>query len=467
MGFHLVVIVDPGIKTEKGYAAYEEGLKNDCFVKYPDQTLYTAEVWPGWCHFPDFTNPPVRQWWGQSFKSYVEAGVEGFWNDMNEPASWGNKTPDLIEFDYDGNKSTHKRAHNIYGMQMARSTFEGTSQLMKGKRPFILTRAGYSGIQRYSAVWTGDNVASDEHMFAGIRLVNSMGISGIPFAGMDVGGFSGEASPELYARWMTIGAFTPFFRQHSMYGSKDKEPWAFGEDIEALMRHSIGMRYKLLPYIYSAFYESSQTGIPVSRALAIYHPYDAMVYQNDYQHQYFFGPNLLVAPAASTQKFAKVYLPQGSWYRFDSDEKLQGGKEIIVDAPLERLPVFAKEGSIIPMQSQVQHTQQKPDTLHLHIYQGSKASEYLFYEDDGETYQCKDGNFSRTKFRFDPKKKALSWVKEGTYQSKFKYVNLVFHGFPEIKFMRVNDKTASTTTSANGARSIVIQGYDSQGKVSW
>jgi alpha-glucosidase len=461
MGFHLVVIVDPGIKMEKGYPSYEEGLKNNYFVNYPDHTPYTGEVWPGWCHFPDFTNPAVRPWWGQNFKSYVDTGVEGFWNDMNEPASWGNKTPELIEFDYDGNKSTHKRAHNIYGMQMARSTFEGTAKLMNGKRPFILTRAGYSGIQRYSSVWTGDNMATDEHMLAGIRLVNSMGISGIPFVGVDVGGFAGEASPDLYARWMSIGAYTPFFRQHAMYGSKDKEPWTFGEDIEALTRKAIGTRYQLLPYIYSSFYESSQSGIPVARSLSIYHPFDSCVYLNDYQHQFLFGPNLLVAPVSSTQKFAKVYLPKGTWFRFDSDEIVQGGKEMMVDASLERLPVFAKGGAIIPMQSLVQYTQQKSsDTLQIHIYFGDKRSEYVYYEDDGDTYKFKEGSFSITKFSFDPLKKELAWAKEGSYKPKFNYMNFIFHGFPDLSNISVNNKKVKVTKSGKGLGNFTVAGNE-------
>jgi alpha-glucosidase len=151
---------------------------------------------------------------------------------MNEPAAWGQHLPDLIEFEYDGEGATHKKARNVYGMQMARITYEGAKKLLNGKRPFVLTRAGFCGVQRYGAVWTGDNVATEEHMMAGVRLINSMGLAGVPFAGYDVGGFAGEASPELFARWIMLGAFSPFFRAHSMVNSRDSEPWTFGEEVE-------------------------------------------------------------------------------------------------------------------------------------------------------------------------------------------------------------------------------------------
>ncbi|MFN4902441.1 MAG: TIM-barrel domain-containing protein, partial [Ignavibacteria bacterium] len=206
-GFNTAVIIDPGIKVEKGYAAYEEGAKDNLFLKYPDGTDYRGQVWPGWCHFPDFTNPKTRTWWGNSFKSLVDVGIRGFWNDMNEPATWGQRFPDLVEFSFEGLNGTHRRGHNVYGLEMARATFEGTKELLKGERPFILTRAGFSGVQRYSAVWTGDNVSSDDHMMLGVRMLSSLGLVGVPYVGMDIGGFSGNPSKELFARWISIGAF--------------------------------------------------------------------------------------------------------------------------------------------------------------------------------------------------------------------------------------------------------------------
>lgn len=458
LGFHVVVIVDPGIKVEKGYPAYEEGLKKDYFVKYPDDSLYTAEVWPSWAHFPDFTYPKVRSWWGEQFKAYINDGIDGFWNDMNEPASWGNKTPDLVQFHYEGNKSTHKRAHNIYGMQMARSTYEGTRKEMNGKRPFILTRAGYSGVQRYSAVWTGDNVASDEHMLLGVRLVNSMGLSGIPFAGPDVGGFVGDPSSDLYLRWMSIGTYTPFFRAHSMIGSKDREPFAFGEEVEDAVRRSLEKRYQLLPYLYAAFYESSQTGIPVARSLAINYPYDSTIYLSDYQHQYLFGPNIMVAPVVSTQKFTRVYFPKGTWYKMDTDEQISGNKELIVDAALTNLPVFAKEGAIIPMQSVIQSTHQKPsDTLYIHLYPTVHSNQYVYYEDDGETYAYEKGDYLKATISLDGQKQEITWKKnEGNRKSKFTIVKVVCHRFDTMKAAQLEDKTLRVESNGGSIKTFSI-----------
>lgn len=440
LGFRTVVIIDPGIKAENGYEVYDDGLNNNAFVQYPDQTSYKAEVWPGWSCFPDFTDPEVRNWWGKWMKFYTENGVEGFWNDMNEPASWGQHTPDLIEFNYEGERATHKKARNVYGMQMARATYEGTKKQLNGQRSFVLTRAAYSGIQRYAAVWTGDNVASDEHMLLGVRMVNSLGLSGVPFSGYDVGGFAGEASVELFARWISIGAFSPFFRCHSMINSKSAEPWSFGEKSYEIARNYVKLRYRLLPYIYSAFSEASQTGLPVACSLAIQYPHDEKVYLPAYQNQYLFGPSILVAPVESNKEFAKVYLPEGRWYSFYTDKIYEGNQEIVVESPLEKLPLFIKAGSIIPMQSDSNSTTEAIDgILNLHIYNGEEGSEYQYYEDDGLSYRYNNNEFySRIISR---KKHTLRLdAVSGNYQTKFNNIKIYWHGFKMGSKVRVNNK---------------------------
>lgn len=435
MGFKNVVITDPGIKVEKGYQAYEDGLQQGIFVKYPDGVPYKGEVWPGWCHFPDFTSPKGRAWWGDKIKSLAEDGIDGFWTDMNEPATWGQHFPDLVEFDYDsdtgGAKATHKKAHNVFGMQMARATYEGAKKYLAGKRPFVLTRASFSGIQRYSAVWTGDNTASDDQLLLGVRLVTSMGVAGIPMTGMDVGGFNGSASRDLFARWMQVGAFMPFFRVHAAVNTKEQDPWSFGEDVEEMNKNYISLRYTLLPYLYSTFYESTQTGIPVARSLTFEYPFDDKIYNSGYQQQYMFGPNIMVAPVVSQKEFAKIYLPPGEWYDAHTDIKLAGKQEVIVETPLEKLPLYIKGGSVLPAQSLVQSTAQQPDdVLTVHIYNGSHGSEYVYYEDDGETFSYQNGDFYKRKITFDPLKKKLTLAQaEGKRASKFKNLRLVFHGF--------------------------------------
>ncbi len=440
MGFKNVVIVDPGIKVEDGYSAYEEGKSKDMFIKYPDGTNYTGQVWPGWCHFPDFTKESTRKWWGNSFSGYIADGIDGFWNDMNEPATWGQRFPDLVEADFDGRKASHREWHNVYGMQMARSTFEGSKILLKGKRPFILTRAAYSGIQRYSAIWTGDNRPDDDHMMAGIRLVNSLGLSGVANSGYDVGGFAGEASKELFCRWMQIGSFCPFFRSHKMIDAKDSEPWSYGEKVEEIVRNYISLRYKLMPYLYSAFYEATQTGMPVARSLAINYTHDALIYDWKYQNQYLFGNAIMVAPVVSYKEINKVYLPEGNWYNMFSEQPYNGKQEIYVETPMESLPVYVKSGSIIPMQSVVQSAKEIPsDTLFVHIYQGESSESFIYYEDAGETYEYEKGKFQKRVMRYDAGKKEVVFEKvEGSLTSKFKTMKVYLHGFASSISLKVN-----------------------------
>jgi alpha-glucosidase len=458
MGFHVATIVDPGIKVEKGYFAYDEGVANNYFAKYPDGSNYIGSVWPGRCHFPDFTKEPVRKWWGASFNRLADPGVEGFWNDMNEPSAWGQRIPNIVQFDFEGRKGTIAQAHNLYGLEMSRATFEGTKALLNGKRPFVLTRAGYAGIQRYSAVWTGDNEATDDHMMLSARMVTGLGLSGVSFTGPDVGGFMGNPSEQLYTRWMSLGVFTPFFRNHSAWETKSKEPWAFGLNVERMVKEMIKQRYRLLPYIYSGMYESSVNGLPMARSLAIDYTFDEKVYWWSYQNEYLFGDNLLVAPVSCNQNAAKVYLPAGGWYRLSSGEFYKGNSEVTVDAPLNDLPVFVKASGIIPMQSDIQYTAQKPSpVMDLHIYNGDKPNSYVYYEDDGSTYQYENGSYFRRTITFDPVRKVISFSKaEGTFVSKFTSVRLILHSFEDLMIMRAGGKDYSVKLKSVRERSVEI-----------
>lgn len=439
MGFEVVVMCDPGIKVEEGYNTYDEGVRQDVFIKYPDGSNYAGQVWPGWCHFPDFTNPKTRQWWQEQFKDYVAIGVEGFWNDMNEIASWGHMLPENIEMNFEGNYSTMRRGRNIYGFQMARSTYEGTKTLLKGKRPFNLTRSSYSGIQRYAAVWTGDNVAYDEHMILGVRMVSGMGLGGIAFAGYDVGGFVGDASTKLFARWISIGAFAPFFRAHSMINSRDSEPWAYGEEVEQISRNYIKFRYQIMPYIYSLFYDASHTGLPVQRSLAIDYTHNSRIYEGQFQNQYLFGPYFLVAPVESDKEFVRVYLPEGEWYYLYNGKKYGGNSEIILECPLHKLPVFVRAGALIPMQPVKSNTKELSQILILHVYTG-RGSSFTFYEDDGSTFEYQTGRFAKRELVYDSEKREviLSPV-TGSYRSPVSRLKLVIHGLDEhTHSIRVN-----------------------------
>ena len=431
LGFHIIPMYDPGVKVEEGYKEYEEGKAKNMFVKYPDGTFYQGEVWPGWCHFPDFTKPEVRQWWKEAYTESIEMGISGFWNDMNEPAVWGKSFPDLVEFDYDGQGATHKKAHNIYGLQMARSTFEGAQELLNNERPFVLTRSGFAGIQRFAAVWTGDNVSYDEHMLSDVRVINSMGLSGIPFVGCDVGGFVGESSVNLFNRWIALGAFMPFYRCHTMINTRDAEPWSFGEESEEIARNYIKLRYRLLPYLYSAFYEASQTGLPINRSLAIEYTFDDQVYSGAFHHEFLFGPNILVCPIDSLHPIYKMYLPEGGWYDLFNDQSYEGGQELMMEVSKDKLPLFVKAGGMLVMQSPVSHTGEQPNgILELHVYQGDQGSTYVYYEDDGKTYDFESQVYYKRSFNFDPTAKTISLEQtEGTFESRFSQVKIYFHGF--------------------------------------
>jgi alpha-glucosidase len=436
MGFDMVTIIDPGIKVEKGYKAYEDGLAGNFFAKYPGGRPYIGHVWPGRCHFPDFTKPETRQWWGNNFKeAYIDKGVKGFWNDMNEPAVWGREFPNLIEFGEGKDKQTLFSVKNAYGLLMAKATYEGTKLGLNGQRPFVLTRASYSGVQKYSAQWTGDNVSSDEHMLLGFRLLNSMGLSGIPYTGMDIGGFMGNPTPELFIRWLSLGVYSPLFRNHTCINYNYREPWLFGEENTVKIRAILEQRYRLLPHLYSAFYQAHQTGMPINRMLPIDYTFDDKVYDIKYQNQFFFGDGMLVCPVASTQNSTEVYLPgKGKWYRLNTDKVYEGGSNYFVESPLEDVPVFVRESSIVPVQSTVQNTKEKGDgVLCLNIYKGTQPNTYTYYEDDGETYNYEKGTYYKRDILYNPKDNTITLkAKEGSYKSKFKKLKVVLHGFDKI-----------------------------------
>lgn len=446
-GFQVVLMCDPGIKEEPGYHTYDEGMKNDVFLKYPDGTPYTGQVWPGWCHFPDFTNPKTRLWWKEQLKQYAQLGVKGYWNDMNEIATWGHALPENLSFDYEGEGATTRRGRNVYGFQMARSTYEGTKELLNGQRPFNLTRSAFSGIQRYAAVWTGDNVSYDDHMLLGVRLVNSLGLTGVAFAGYDAGGFVGDANTKLFARWISIAALSPFFRGHTMINTRDSEPWSYGEEVEQIARNFIKFRYQLMPYIYSLYYEASVTGRPVQRSLALDYSFEPRVYDHTYHNQYLFGPSVLVAPVESTKDVVKIFLPEGDWYYLYTGKQYTGNQEIFLECPIHKLPVFIKGGAVLPMKQAGRNTKEKTDDLILHVYQGVSSS-FLFYEDDGETFNYQKGEFASRLIDFDSEGCKLSIAGAvGTYTSPYKNLTVVFHGFGLLKDVLMDGVTKPIQTT--------------------
>ena len=397
-GFKIIPIIDPGVKADSNYFAARGGLAQNLFAKYPDGQIYQGEVWPSWAYFPDFTKAAARAWWGDKLAGLLDDGVAGFWNDMNEPTVWGTHFPDIVQFDGNGFPTDHKRIRNVYALEMARATREG----LRGhsdQRHFILTRAGFAGIQRYSAVWTGDNVANELHLKLACRMSQNLGLSGVPFVGSDVGGFVGNPSERLYIRWMQLGTFTPLFRQHAAWDTRRKEPWTFGVDVENTVREFINLRYRLLPFLYNEFYTANQTGWPVMRPLFFNFQDDPECYRTEIQSQFMLGENLLVAPVLSeNEEFKRLYLPAGDWYDLNQKQFYTGKQWIIQVVPLKQIPYFLRAGGFLPMQAVQQYVGEKSIIETEMLIYPANESYYTLYEDDGASYEYEKGTYALTKF---------------------------------------------------------------------
>jgi len=432
-GFKTVVIIDPGIRVDDNYWVFKEGKEKRYFCRRSDDYFMEGHVWPGRCQFPDFTNPEVREWWGGLFQGLVDAGVAGVWNDMNEPAVFGTSTfPDDVRHQYDGHRGSHRKAHNVYGMQMVRATYEGLRNIMKNKRPFTITRAGYSGVQRYSSVWTGDNVATWEHLKLGNVQLQRLSMSGIPFCGTDIGGFSGEPDGELFTRWIQLGTFSPFMRAHSAGDTKEREPWSFGEPFTSINRKFIELRYKLLPYLYSTFWEHHRYGFPILRPIVMQEQLESDNYFR--QDEFTYGDKILICPVLEPgQKSRRVYLPTGTWYNFWTLEVIEGGKEVEVQTPLETIPVFIKAGAVIPEYPIQQYVGEKEiEEVKLNVYFAEHDVNSFFFEDYGETFAYEQDIYSEKKFVTSGNKTGMSIQQslEGLYTPRYEMYTFTVSGLP-------------------------------------
>lgn len=405
-GFRTVVIVDPHPTKEPGYRIFDEGVAGGHFVTNPDGTLYEGPVWPinapkqpGNSVFPDFTRAATRDWWGRQYRMFTDIGVAGIWNDMNEPSVWNQPENTMglaARHDHEGQPTDHAEVHNIYGMQMTRSTFEGLTALKPDERPFVLTRATFAGGQRYAWVWTGDNRAEWASLQQSIPMLLNFGLSGFPFIGADVGGFSGYPSGELFTRWLQAALFSPFFRGHTEQATPDQEPWSFGQPYTAINKQTIELRYRLLPFLYTVVEEASRTGLPVMRPLMLEYPDDPQTHGRG--DQFLVGTGLLVAPVLNEAATSRdVYFPKGEWIDFHAGMRFDGGKTHRVEAPLHRLPVFVRAGSIIAMQPVVQHTgEMAAQPIVFRAFPDSRGQAVgTLYDDDGESMRYRDGAFLR------------------------------------------------------------------------
>ena len=444
IGMKTVVMIDPGIKVDDNYWVFKEGKENNYFCRRSDDYFMEGHVWPGRCQFPDFTNPKVREWWGGLYKELIDIGVAGFWNDMNEPAVFGAGTfPNDVRHNYDGYRGSHRKAHNVYGMQMVRSTYDGLKKLMRNKRPFTITRAGYSGVQRYACVWTGDNVATWEHLKLGNIQCQRMSMSGVPFVGTDIGGFSGEPDGELFTRWIQLGTFSPFMRAHSAGDTSEREPWSFGEPFTSINRKFIELRYKLMPYIYSVFWEHHRYGFPILRPLAMLE--QEHISNHFRQDEFTFGDKILVCPVLEQGAISRlVYLPKGQWYNFWTDELLNGEHEYDVKAPLEDMPLFVRAGSVIPEYPVMQYVGEKPlDEVWLNVYYSDYEVNSFLFEDHGDTFAYEQDIYLEKKFsvKGDGKNLFIHQTAEGLYTPNYELYDYNVIGLPfAVSKVFVDDK---------------------------
>ncbi|MFT3868348.1 MAG: glycoside hydrolase family 31 protein [Nibricoccus sp.] len=390
-GFKSVWMIDPGVKVDRTYKLFNDGSARNVWVKTAAGSDFVGDVWPGACVFPDFTRPETRSWWSGLYRDFIRTGIDGVWNDMNEPAVFNvpSKTMPEDNLHRGGGgipPGPHLRYHNIYGMLMVRATREGIAAARPDKRPFVLTRSNFLGGQRYAATWTGDNVSSAAHMKLSVPMTLSLGLSGQPFVGPDLGGFVGNATPQLWSQWVGAGVFFPFCRGHAVKDGNDKEPWAFGEQVERTARLALERRYRLLPYLYTLFREASMTGLPVMRPVFMADTADATLRREE--NAFLLGPDLLVVPAWANNP----NLPKGTWREItlvDGDQK---------DPDQARL--FLRGGAMVPLGRVVQNTTQEslePMTLLACLDEKGRAMGRL-YEDDGDGFGYQRGQYRLTTY---------------------------------------------------------------------
>ncbi|MCB9437363.1 MAG: glycoside hydrolase family 31 protein [Anaerolineales bacterium] len=468
-GFKSVAILDPGVKEDPEYSAFQSGLAAKAFYTYPDDTTFIAPVWAGSSAFPDFTKPNARQWWAGQVTDFLKLDFDGIWNDMNEPTVFMPKgtvgtIPEYILSDCDGSPSPQLAGgHNMYGMLMARSTREGMVKARPDKRPFVLTRCGYAGAQRYTYSWTGDNVSTWDHLRLSISMVMNLGLSGMTYTGPDVGGFMEASEPEMYARWVQLACLFPFFRTHTASGTPPQEPWSFGPEVENIARTYINLRYRLLPYLYSTFAQSAGEGKPMIRPTFLYDPSDTNLYTQD--DVFMVGDSLLVAPildkGATEREF---YLPRGVWYDFWTNKLIDGSRKITVSAPLDKMPIFAKAGKVIPMYEEQQYVgEKKIEELHLRAY--AAAGETSHYEDSGEGMAYFQGDYRWLYFTlsFQPGGQfAVEWRTAGAHQPSYNKVRLEIIGISlEPEQVLVDDQPAALWFFENGVVEVLTSPFKS------
>lgn len=478
-GIKLVAITDLHIaKADTDYGPYASGKQGDQFVKNPDGTDYVAPVWPGDSVFPDFSQAKSRTWWGTLYKGFVDNGIAGFWNDMNEPAIFNTPTKTMpldtvhrvASDDFAPRTGDHRELHNVYGMLNTRATYDGLLTLRPDERPFVMTRASYAGGQRYAVTWTGDNSATWDHLKLSVHQIINLGLSGFAYSAADVSGFAGGPSADLLTRWFEIGAFTPVFRDHSATGTPRVEPWVDGPDHLAIRRRFVEERYRLMPYFYALADQNTRLGDPIMRPVFYDYPSAANMGCNQ-SMTFTLGKALLIAPPPNPEspQSYDVCLPEGGWYDYwtglragtfepSGNGPIQSAtqavptartkSERVVETPrLDRLPIFVRAGTILPRQPLVQSTAQTPSgPLMLDIYPGDDCNGTL-YEDDGTSLAYQRGAFLRQTVRCSVTANGVAIAfddRAGSFKPWWSQITLTVHGWKDQAKATQNGKPIAT-----------------------
>ncbi|HBI6974548.1 MAG: glycoside hydrolase family 31 protein [Clostridium perfringens] len=414
-GIRTITIIDPGVKVDEEYPVFKRGKEGNHFTKKLDGEMFIGAVWPGDSAFPDFSNKDCREWWKSELKKFIsEHGMDGIWNDMNEPCVFNNDHKTMLEtclHNSDNGVIEHKEFHNRYGFEMSRCSKEAQEELHPNERGFSMTRATYAGGQRYSSVWTGDNMSLWSQMRMSISMNANLGISGFSFVGNDVSGFGLDSSEELFIRWMEMGPFIPIFRNHSNMYTRRQEPWAFGPRAEKIAKKSIELRYELIPYIYDLYYISHKEGLPIFRPMIMEYEKDMNLL--NMREQFMLGENMIVAPVLYEGERSKtVYLPKGSWFNYFTMEKLQGGKWYKLPCELDEILVFVKEGAIIPTYNKkFRNVKERPNNILLKVF-GENAKGF-HYNDDGHTMEYLEGKYTYMDIKVVDGKEELKLINNG------------------------------------------------------
>lgn len=389
-GFYPVFIIDPGVKAQKDYPVFEDGVNQDVFLK-DSRGLWQGSTWAQKAEdrtavFPDFFQETVRDWWIEQHRKFFQDQLKhdaDLWNDMNEPAHGLRESPDDVHFQYQGRTLAYKEFHNAYALMEAQATAKYAKK--RGLKKFILSRSGFAGIQRYAGVWTGDNWANYEHLQMTISMILNLSISGVPIVGCDGLGYSGWCSPGLAVRWAQAMVLFPIFRFHSAKMFPAKEPWSFGNLVLKEIRRVIRLRYSFIPHLYSLVLQSRLLGTLVVKPLFVDFPQDQGTYKTENQYQ--VGDSIIVAPVLHPLwPFKSFYLPEGQWYRFDNHKILKGKRRHTLVAFLHQIPIFIKAGSFIFRQEPGRHHKPKDRILQVHFFPlETQTVTADFFEDDGET----------------------------------------------------------------------------------